>query len=60
MSQDNRRQVNCRYQLLPDNTAPIALFPMELNANSVCYRFSKERLFYFYYTKGGWQIMGLS
>lgn len=25
MSHDNRRQVNCRYQLLPDNTAFSAL-----------------------------------
>lgn len=78
MSHDNRRQVNCRYQLLPDNAAFSALrtatlhpafrprprHSHEMNANSVCYRFSQHNVYYFYYTRatreGGWQIMGFS
>lgn len=31
MSHDNRRQVNCRYQLLPDNTAIHAPWPTTLH-----------------------------
>lgn len=41
-NEDNRRGVNCRYQLLQSNH-PLPQLPLiahEMNANSVCYRFS--------------------